>query len=251
MSKCQDSKDMCQQKEQKVIKDLLNFLKDDVQTIGTRLPSERKLAEQLKTSRTTLRSALKTLQAKGILEVKAGSGCFLVAKDEIENILSGNKSDSKSQISESLEAFYLFEPLAVSLATERMDNSTLKSLENCIVDLSVSMLVPDIEKIVEHHKNFHKIIIKSTGNSFIAKTLQRFELTYVLISNIMNQATIEQRNKVFALHVNIFQAIKDRDPEKAKKASEAMIRSTSTLLSQYEGIELPELIKNRVNKFLK
>lgn len=242
---------MHQQKEQKVFRELLNYLKDDKQTIGIRLPSERKLTEQLSTSRSTLRSALKTLQAKGILEVKAGSGCYLKSKDEIETLLNSNQPDNKSQISESLEAFYLFEPIAVALATNRMDDSTLKSIEQCIVDLSVAILAPDIDKIVESHKNFHKIIIVSTANSFITKTLQRFELTYVLISNMISQASIEQRNKFFALHVNLFQAIKERDPEKSKKASEAMIMSNSILLAHYEGIRLPKIISDKVSKSLK
>lgn len=242
---------MHQQKEQKVIKELLNYLQDDEQTIGIRIPSERKLTEQLSTSRSTLRSALKTLQAKGILEVKAGSGCYLKSKDEIENLLLSDQSNNKSQITESLEAFYLFEPVAVALATDRMDDNTLKSLEQCIVDLSVAILVPDIDKIVENHKNFHKIIIKSTGNNFIATTLQRFELTYVLVSNMMSQASIEQKNRIFALHVNLFQAIKDRNPENAKSASEDMIMSTSILLAQYEGIELPKVISDKAGSSTK
>ena len=242
---------MHQQQEQKVIRELLNYLNDDKQTIGVRLPSERKLTEQLSTSRSTLRSALKTLQGKGVLEVKAGSGCYLKSKNEIEALLNNNQTDDKSQISDSLEAFYLFEPIAVAIATDRMDADTLKSLEQCIVDLSVAILVPDIDKIVENHKNFHKIIIKSTGNNFIATTLQRFELTYVLVSNMMSQASIEQRNRIFALHVNLFQAIKDRNPEKAKSASEDMIMSTSILLAQYEGIELPKVISNIAGSSLK
>ncbi len=236
---------MHQQKEQKVLKQLLNYLNDDKQPIGVRLPSERKLTEQLSTSRSTLRSALKTLQAKGVLEVKAGSGCYLMSKNEIDNLLNNNQTDNKSQISDSLEAFYLFEPIAVTLATDRMDDATLKSLEQCIVDLSVAILVPDIEKVVENHKNFHKIIIKSTGNNFIIKCLERFELNYILVSNMMSQASIDQRNKIFALHVNLFQAIKDRNPENAKTASEAMIMSTSALLAQYEGIKLPKIISDK------
>ena len=75
---------MCQQKEQKVIRELLNYLYDDKQIIGIRLPSERKLTEQLSTSRSTLRGVLKTLQAKGVLKIKAGSGCYLKSKNEIE-----------------------------------------------------------------------------------------------------------------------------------------------------------------------
>jgi len=237
---------MCQNEEQRIIKELLVFLKDETFQVGSRLSSERNLAEQFKTSRSTLRNAFKTLMANGILEVKPGSGYYLKTKDKLDDLLNQHQPDKKNQISESLEAFYLFEPQAVALATERMSTEALKSLEVCIVDLSKAILVPNFDKIVESHKRFHHIIVQALGNDFIVKTLQRFELTYVMVSNMMSQASIEQRNRLFALHVNQFKAIKDRNPERAKTASEEMIMSTSVLLAHYEGIKIPRLINDKL-----
>jgi len=44
---------------------------------GERLPPERNLAEQLGVNRTTLRTAIKGLAAKGLLRVRQGSGCHV------------------------------------------------------------------------------------------------------------------------------------------------------------------------------
>jgi len=235
---------MSESKEQQVVKKILFYLKDERLIAGVRLPSERTLSEKLVVSRSTLRNALKILQAKELLEVKAGSGYYLKSNNIPSTLFSSESIDSKKQISESLEAFYLFEPLAVALAAERIDEETLEALEQCVVNLSKAILIPDFDEIVKNHKTFHKIIISATGNDFIAKTLQRFEQTYVLVSNMMSQANIDQRNHLFALHVNLFKSIKEKAPEQARLDSKNMIMETCLLLAQYEDIELPKVIKD-------
>ena len=47
--------------------------------IGTRLPSERALAEQLKISRTTVMSAYRELEARGLIHSHVGRGTFVCA----------------------------------------------------------------------------------------------------------------------------------------------------------------------------
>jgi DNA-binding transcriptional MocR family regulator len=51
-------------------------------TIGTRLPSERALAEQLRVSRTTVMSAYRELEARGLIHSHVGRGTFVCASPE-------------------------------------------------------------------------------------------------------------------------------------------------------------------------
>lgn len=51
-------------------------------SVGDLLPSERKLAEQFKVSRTTVRLALKDLESKGYISIKHGKGSFVVDHHE-------------------------------------------------------------------------------------------------------------------------------------------------------------------------
>lgn len=46
-------------------------------TLFERLPAERRLAEELGISRATLRTALRTLVGRGILETRRNSGTFV------------------------------------------------------------------------------------------------------------------------------------------------------------------------------
>ena len=44
---------------------------------GSRLPGERELAERFKVSRVTIREAEIALQAKGVLNIRTGSGVYV------------------------------------------------------------------------------------------------------------------------------------------------------------------------------
>ena len=65
---------MCENREQQAVKELLLYIKNEELFTGDRLPSERTLSDELKVSRSTIRVALKTLQANGSLESRARSG---------------------------------------------------------------------------------------------------------------------------------------------------------------------------------
>src|SRR6059058_6051972 len=47
--------------------------------VGDRLPSERELGEQFSVSRTVVREAVRALVAKGVIEVRSGSGLRVAA----------------------------------------------------------------------------------------------------------------------------------------------------------------------------
>ena len=49
--------------------------------VGDRLPSERELGEQFGVSRTVVREAVRALVAKGVIEVRSGSGLRVAAVD--------------------------------------------------------------------------------------------------------------------------------------------------------------------------
>ncbi|WP_413738426.1 FadR/GntR family transcriptional regulator [Sodalis sp. RH21] len=62
---------------QTIIQQLSNLLDSGSIKPGERLPSERELSESLGVSRTSIRQALKVLEASGRLETRVGSGTYL------------------------------------------------------------------------------------------------------------------------------------------------------------------------------
>lgn len=240
---------MIENKEHKLIFQISDMLKAESYSVGDRLPSERKMSEMFKASRNTVRSAFRTIAATGAIEVKRSSGYYLVSKSSLEDLYQyNNEDDDKLRISEQLEAFFLFEPTAVVMATERMDAIELKKLEDCVVRMSNAILENDIQKIVDSHRSFHQIIAAGTGNRSINLMLERLEITYVLVSNVMHKISLEERNNIFARHVNLFKAINSGDAETARKMSLQMILSTSLLLKKFEDIPMPKIIGDTIDE---
>jgi len=240
---------MGSKKESQLIQDLKAYLLSDDIQIGDRLASERKLAAILGASRNSLRNTIKMFQAKGILEVRPSSGYYLKTKTDLEGLLvSKDEQEEKTWITDQLEAFYMFEPQAVMIAATRMNGDEVKVLEECLVKLSKSILENNAREIVSNHKTFHKIIANGTGNKAIIQMMQRLEFTYELIADIMQKLSQDERQRIFALHVKLFNSISSKDREKSFSDSRDMILSTSELLNRFKGIKLPESIQKALEK---
>jgi len=234
-------------KESQLIQDLKAYLQSDDIKIGDRLASERALAEILGSSRNSVRNTIKMFQAKGILEVRPSSG-YLKTKSALENLLvAKDENEEKGWITDQLEAFYLFEPQAVMLATSRMSEEDIKTLEKCLVLLSKAILENNAREIVSNHKAFHEIIAGGTGNKAIFQMMQRLEYTYALIADIISKISQEEREAIFARHANLFQSISARDKVKSFDLSREMVLSISDLLNRFEGVELPDSIKEELS----
>src|SRR3954468_23778083 len=65
----------------KVAEMMLKTILSERLSVGDRLPSERELGEQFGVSRTVVREAVRALAAKGVIEVRTGSGLRVAAVD--------------------------------------------------------------------------------------------------------------------------------------------------------------------------
>ena len=65
---------------QEVCQQLEHLLNSGQVQVGDKLPSERELSESFSVSRSSIRQALKVLEAAGRIETRVGSGTFLIEK---------------------------------------------------------------------------------------------------------------------------------------------------------------------------
>jgi GntR family transcriptional repressor for pyruvate dehydrogenase complex len=61
-----------------IVRQIQQSISDGIFGVGDQLPGERELAAQFRVSRVVIREAMRTLEAKGVLEVRHGSGTFVV-----------------------------------------------------------------------------------------------------------------------------------------------------------------------------
>ena len=72
-------------KSNALVHDLLSDIHDGKWSVGTRLPAERKLADDRNVSRSTVRQALKQLEAMGVLRSVQGSGNYVADNQPVAN----------------------------------------------------------------------------------------------------------------------------------------------------------------------
>ena len=90
---------------------------------GRRLPSERELADQLQVSRTSVREALIALELEGFVEVRVGTGVFVLDAREGSGSIDG-KDTGSHQLRDDIGPFemisvhLLVEPECAALAAK-------------------------------------------------------------------------------------------------------------------------------------
>ena len=91
---------------------------------GSRLPTERELAEKYQVSRPTIREAIIALEATNRVSVKTGSGVYV-----LENPIQSSLFDNEASPFEVLEARVLLEGESAALAAKMITDEELVALK--------------------------------------------------------------------------------------------------------------------------
>jgi GntR family transcriptional repressor for pyruvate dehydrogenase complex len=200
------------------------YMRSEHMEEGARLPSERELRAYLSVGRSTVREALKALQALGLVHIRQGAGVFagssqaLPAAAEQPSAAPGDVAgDDWSQLGPIVEARLAIEPYAAGLAAQRRTDDQLSALTDELARFDAAMARDDKRALVMADVNFHAAIAE-IGNPVLAHILR--DLGVLLIkSRYLSLNRVERRGGVAHRHRAIYEAIADRD---AALASEAM-----------------------------
>ncbi len=211
--------------------------------VGTRLPAERMLSAEFGVSRNTLRSVLKRLEARGVVAIRQGSGCYLKSLDAKPAPEATTEDDSLTSLMARFEAAYLFLPEVVALAAGRIDGAKLRTLEGSIAELGKAIVERDMDGIKAKTRDFFCVIADSTNNPVVNEVIRSFVASSSVLFPRFFSFSEEERDKMFGDFVYIFHALKNRDPEKSRQATIRKIVNTAGAFSQLSKIPLSPLIQ--------
>lgn len=189
--------------------------KGDIQ-VGTRLPSERDLAEKLGVSRPTVREAMIAMEISGVVEIRSGSGIYVMKKPSKADI---HPNDAGAGPFEILEARLAVEGEAAALAAERISKKQLQSLAGALKAMERENQEESAHEQAD--EDFHRIIAEASGNSVLAATVEwlwimRNEST---ISQLFHQRLRDEGVKpIVEDHHAIYDALVDKNSTAARKA---------------------------------
>ena len=192
---------------------------------GDRLPAERDLATQLGVSRPSLREALIRLEADGYIET-SGRGGFtvvdvtapIISKPLAQLLLQNPRASA-----DVLELRQGLESISTVYAAQRATAADLKKISCAFEALKVGSQSRNRVNLAELDAAFHLAIADATHNIALAHVMHSI---HTLIREGMRQyhRLIDyddaMEKQLMSQHQAIYDAIMDRDAQKAREAAE-------------------------------
>lgn len=195
---------------------------------GEQLPGEEKLAELADASRLTLREAVKTLAAQGILRPLQGRGTFVNPIERwisLEAIMRVRRGSAKDAILQLVEVRGFLEIGAAERFARVATDADIEALTEHLDKMRTAHAAGDVTAAMEADLAFHSVIIESSGNPFIAAAMA--PLAKVLADARRATSAIPQmRANAIDEHAKILDAVIAHDGAAARTAMRSHMRQT-------------------------
>jgi GntR family transcriptional repressor for pyruvate dehydrogenase complex len=182
---------------------------------GDRLPPERELAHELGLSRPTVRAGLHALSAMGVTESRQGAGTFITGGPPRLgagplSFLAALHGFTRDQI---FEARKILEVGAAGLAAELGLADRLAPMAEEVTGMFANLSEP--QTFLVHDIRFHRAVAAAGGNPVVLALVE-------MVSSLVweqRRMTVERAHDLkesAEMHRRIYQAIRDRDAERAR-----------------------------------
>lgn len=211
-----------------VARRLVEFILSGQVEPGTRMPSERQLAEAFGVGRSAMREALKALSLIGLIEVRQGDGTYLRKADSalLPEVIEWGLLLGEKRTMDLVEARQEIEVVIAGLAAKRRTEADLADLRAILGRMAQSA---SISGFVDVDVQFHLRLAEAAGNSVLrdihssVQALLRAWIARVLAAAGTIHPSYEE-------HVPIVEAIERGDVAGAQAAMAAHMSSAAARL---------------------
>jgi DNA-binding FadR family transcriptional regulator len=184
---------------------------------GDAIPTEHELAQQLDISRNSVREAVKSLEALGILESRAGSGLYVrsFSFDSILNNLPYGLLFDLKVLTDLVEVRMYMETGMMARVGEQVTPDQLAELQRVLDHMRV-----EAERGVyseEDDRLFHQILYRNVNNEILSRILDIF---WLALRQAQKAADIPPASpmEAYERHVLIAHSLSQRDVAALKEA---------------------------------
>lgn len=193
---------------------------------GDRLPGERELCDLLGVSRASVREALRSLQARGVVLVRHGKGVFVAAPDEGERALERFARLREVGLEELFSMREVLEVAAAGWTATAATDEQLQELRQTFEALAEGVHDQGpVTRLQILDARLHLQIAEYANNRFLAMT--QTVLQDMLGRSMETTLTIPGRPaRAVREHAEIVEALVARDPARARAAARRHIHSS-------------------------
>ncbi|MCS6943846.1 MAG: FadR/GntR family transcriptional regulator [Sutterellaceae bacterium] len=196
---------------------------------GERLPAERELAAQLKVSRPSVREALIALEVEGLIEIRGGSGVYVRARPNGTNRAGSSYEWGPLEL---IRARALVEGEVAALAARQAKRVHVAAMQAAVDAMRAEAAAGRAP--LAGDRAFHVAVAEATGNGVLVDLVARFwdargGRLFQRLGNYFDtptawRAAIEE-------HAAVLQAIRARDPARARQAMQRHLQKAHARFS--------------------
>lgn len=223
-----------------VARRLVEFILSGQVEPGSRMPSERQLAEAFGVGRSAMREALKALTLIGLVEVRQGDGTYLRKADSalLPELIEWGLLLGEQRTMDLVEARQEIEVVIAGLAAKRRTEADLVALRALLQRMHDA---PSVDAFVDADVAFHLRVAEATNNSALrdihssVQALLRAWITRVIRSSGKSSPS-------YLEHVPIMAAIEAGDVAAAQAAMASHMSSAADRLRETLEKEEPRAV---------
>ncbi|MFE2677848.1 FadR/GntR family transcriptional regulator [Streptomyces hygroscopicus] len=179
--------------------------------VGSRIPTEPELVEQLGVARNTVREAVRALAHNGLLDIRQGSGTYVLATSELAGVM--HRRFAGADPGHVVELRIALETTAAQLAAERRTEQDLKQLDAQLARRERAWAVGDPGAFVEADTTFHMAIVAASHNDVLAELYA--DLGAVVRAFLRADLDTRMGPETYVDHGRLVAAIREGDGERA------------------------------------
>jgi GntR family transcriptional repressor for pyruvate dehydrogenase complex len=196
------------------ISSVINYITETIMSrklrAGDKIPTEVELCRELDVSRSTVREAIKILEAMGIVEIRRGFGTYISSSRTIFStapvLYKMLLLDTPREVT--LEFRNQIEQNVIRLCSKNATPEDIRELEQSIEDLKAFIDAggaKDEEELLRRDLAFHKILARATGNVLIE------EIYYLCLDLLMPTIKGQDGKSAVTGHTLLLDALKNGD----------------------------------------
>ena len=200
-----------------VVTELERAIVEEFPEPGTRLPTEAELADRFHVSRIVIREAMKILEDRGVVEVRAGRGTITVApppegvKTSLLRLFRDQPIPTLGEMEHMMELREVLEETVAGLAAVRATPEDLQRMGAALADMAATGR--SVEETIEADLRFHVAVCEAAHNRFFEMVLDPLTQVFVQQIKLTDSYTVGVE-----LHRQVMDKIAKGDPVAARQA---------------------------------
>ncbi|AGZ34940.1 FadR family transcriptional regulator [Pseudomonas sp. SWI6] len=194
---------------------------------GDALPSQRDLAEQLGVSRASLREALSSLSALGLVSVQPGKGVFVQAPLAQTPPAFAWPYAEQVSAADTFQLRYTLEGFAAGQAALRLTADDIDRLEANVEAMRVELRAGRFEAAARLDFAFHQQLLQACGNQAMLQVITASQEIF-LESQKLPFIRPERAMETWQEHRKILRALARRSQVGAQRAMQEHIRNAAS-----------------------